>query len=246
MSDSVLSNCSSNPPPLTEFPAEIAQLSLPGMNFVSLAEITSAFAKFRNETIDLKAELIKTTTDLARVGDELVEMAEKNRKIVAAIHRVTLDKQILMKSFESLKAQLDAYETKTTKYEDAFRAIGKQLKETQNGLSSDAHNTKREATGHLMTSADKKPVVDVKNTSFIEENKQHHDDTEEQHLKKESMVLPMKQVTVRALKSSVPPALLCPPHRANTAITKTSAGCQVALMPETKVIFSKRLFASIY
>jgi uncharacterized membrane protein YccC len=246
MSDSVLSNCSSNAPPLTVIPADVAQLSLPGMNIVSLAEITSAFAKFRHETIDLKAELIKTTRDLARVGDELIEMAEKNRKIVAAIHRVALDKQILMKRFDSLKAQLDEYETKTTKYEDAFRAMGKQLKDTQNGLSSDAHNTKREATGHLMTSAYKKPVADVKHTSFIEENERYHDDTEQQQLKKESMVLPMKQVTVRALKSSIPPALLRPPHRANTAITKTSAGCQVALMPETKVIFSKRLFATIY
>jgi hypothetical protein len=246
MSDSVLSNCSSNPPLLTVIPADVAQLSLPGMNIVSLAEITSAFAKFRNETIDLKAELIKTTRDLARVDDELVEMAEKNRKIVAAIHRVALDKQILMKSFESLKAQLDAYETKTTKYEDAFRAMGKQLKESQDGLSGDPHNTKREATGHLMTSAAKKPVADVENTSFREDNKQYHDDTVEQHLKTESMVLPMKQVTVRALKSSIRPALLRPPHRANTAITTTSAGCQVAVMPETKVIFSKCLFATIY
>jgi hypothetical protein len=188
MSDSFISTGSSSSAPVTEFRAEISRFGFLLYDFVPIGEFKSRYVELRNKTIQIKAKLTKTSQDHNRIGDALIEMAEKNRKHVQEIQGIELDKQTFLKRLASVTAKVDYSELKITEKENAFQAIGNELQKTKKKLliaKVELHDANRKTVDlkhDVETLINDKGVSELETAELIEQNKKSRNHTHEEQL----------------------------------------------------------------
>jgi chromosome segregation ATPase len=212
MSDSFISTGSSSSAPVTEFRAEISRFGFLVHDFVPIGEFKSRYAELGNKTIQIKAKLTKTSQDHHRIGDAVIEMAEKNRKLVQEIQGIELDKQTFLKRLASVTAKIDYSELKITEKENAFQAIGNEHQKTEKKLLIakvelyDANRKPVDLKYDVETLINDKGVSELETAELIEQNKKSRNHTHEEQLlqKKTKNEIPMQrnvlEKTVMALE----------------------------------------------
>jgi chromosome segregation ATPase len=188
MSDSFISTGYSTSAPVTEFRAEISRFGFLVHNFVPTGEFKSRYAELRNKTIQIKAKLTKTSQDHNRIGDALIEMAEKNPKLVQDIQGIEPHKQTFLKRLASVTAKVDYSELMITEKENAFRAIGNELQKTKKKLliaKVELHDANRKPVDFkhdIATLVNDKGVCELETAELIEKNKNLRKHTHEEQL----------------------------------------------------------------
>jgi hypothetical protein len=188
MSDSFISTGYSTSAPVTEFRAEISRFGFLVHDFVPIGEFKSRYVELRNKTIQIKAKLTKTSQDHNRIGDALIEMAEKNRKLVQEIQGIELDKHTFLKRLGSVTAKVDNSELKITEKENTFQTIEKELQKTTKKpliAKVELHDANRKPVDFkhdIETLVNDKGISELETAELIEQNKKSRKHTHEEQL----------------------------------------------------------------
>jgi hypothetical protein len=187
MSDSFISTGSSSSAPVTEFRAEITRFGFLVHDFVPIGEFKSRYAELRKKTILIKAKLTKTSRDHNRIGDALIERAEKDRNLVQKIQGIELDKHTFLKRLASVTAKVDYSDLKITENENTFQTIENELQMTTKLLIAkvephDANQKPVDFKHDIETLVNDKGVSELETAELIEQNKKSSNHTHEEQL----------------------------------------------------------------
>jgi chromosome segregation ATPase len=188
MSDSFISTGSSSSARVTQFRAEIPRFGFLVRDFVPIGEFKSRYAELLNKTIQIKAKLTKTSQDHNHIGDALMEMAEKNRRLVQDIQGIEPHKQTFLKRLASVTAKVDYSELMITEKENPFQAIRNELQKTTKKLLIDKvvlHDANRKPVDlkhDVETHINDKGVCELETAELIEQNKKSRNHTHEAQL----------------------------------------------------------------